>query len=266
MKELIKNFLAEHGYNMVALPRADIAPLMLLCMEGDHLESLESSLSLLFEQDVAPLPLPSTPTAPLVGQATLNFELKTGLDFLSGIFQKLKLDDSKLKLDANSNRAYHVSFSFEKVNEEKVGLLDLDNFLTGAIPLDKEFRTYMNRLKKSELFVITSTLRSGSFKIQIEDSNGQELALDVALQETGEISATINRHKQSGFSIESPEGVELVFGFKAVQILFDKGKWFDFWKPKEARFRIRSQEGVVLRGEEEFQVMCFPIFPTAIDY
>lgn len=254
MEQLVKNVLASQGYNMVALPRADIEPLLLLSRENSHLSSLDSPLGLLFEPDMAPLPLPATDTADITGQKTFEFGLKAGFHFLDGIFRNIGLNSSKLRVKADGEQSYKVAFSFEQVTERKVGLLDLDNFLTGAIPLEKEFRTYAVRLKKSELYVITSVLGSTAFFLRVEDANGQSLDLDTTLQGAAEANVAINRSKNNGFTISHQDGPPLIFAFKAVQVLYDKARWFEFWKPREAGFRIRNQEGVVLKGAADFPV------------
>ncbi len=254
MEQLIKNVLAELGYNSVALPRSDIQPLELLSRENGHLSPLNSPLELLFEADAAPLPLPAPGTPDIIGRKTFEFGLKAGFSFLDGLFRKIGLDGSKLQAQADGGHSYKVAFSFEEIAEEKVGLLDLDNFLTGAIPREKEFRTYMERLKKSELYVITSVLASSTFFLKIEDANGRSLDLETTLQGAAEAKVAVNRSKNNGFSIFREEGPPLVFAFKAVQILYDKARWFEFWKAGEARFRIKNQEGLTLKGISDFPV------------
>lgn len=258
MSQLLKNLLADQGYNMIALPRAGIQPLLLLCRDGDHLTSLDSPLDAFFEADIKPLPFFDTKTAPFSGQKMLKFDLKSNLNFLGGLFRQFQMDDSKLKAEAGSGHAYTVDFAFEQVKEDKVGLLDLDNYLTGAIPLEQEFRTYAERLRKSELFVVTSVLKSGAFSIEIQDETGRHLDLDARIEEAASGKLHIDRNKNNGFTISNQGGPELAFAFKAAQILYDKASWFEFWKPKEARFRIKDQQGPVLRGAADFPVQLLP--------
>lgn len=258
MSQLIKNLLADQGYNMIALPRTGIHPLLLLCREGNHLSSLDSPLEAFFEADRAPLPSSNTKTAPFSGQKMLKFDLKSNLNFLSGLFQQFHLNDSKLKAEAGSGRTYTVDFAFEQVKEDKVGLLDLDNYLTGAIPLEQEFRTYAERLRKSELYVVTSVLKSAAFSIEIQDETGRHLDLDARIEDAAGGKLSIDRNKNNGFTIAHRDGPELAFAFKAVQILYEKAAWFEFWKPKDVRFRIKDQQGPVLRGAADFPVQLLP--------
>ena len=160
MKGSNDNFLAPYGYNLVVLPRTDLVPLTLLCQEGDHLESLHGTLDLLFEPDLAPLPLPVASIADVEGQKKMAYEFKTGLSFLDELLQRLGLSKGVVKVEAGGSSSLQVSFAFQEVSEKKIGLLDLDNFLSGAIPREGDFRTYAERLINSELFVITSTLKA----------------------------------------------------------------------------------------------------------
>jgi len=258
MSQLIKNLLADQGYNIIALPKEGIQPLLLLSKEGDHLSSLESPMEAFFEADMAPLPSFNTATAPISGKKMLEFDLKTNFGFLSSLFQKFGLDDSQLKVRASAAHTYKVNFAFEQVKEDKVGLLDLDNFLTGAIPLEKDFRTYAERLRRSELYVVTAVLKSAAFSIDVTDETGHQLALDAMFQNVAGGKLSIDRNKNNGFTIAHHAGPELAFAFKAAQILYDKAAWFEFWKPKEARFRIKDQQGLVLRGEEDFPIQLLP--------
>src|ERR1700759_834145 len=42
MSKLLKNLLADYGYNVVALPKEDIKPLQLLCKDGDGVIALDA--------------------------------------------------------------------------------------------------------------------------------------------------------------------------------------------------------------------------------
>lgn len=254
MIPIIKNVYQDLGYNLVALPKTSITPLNLLCKEGDHLSSLECPLEVLFEPDMAPIPSYNTVVADFAGQKIFEFDLRANIGFLNGIFQRFNLDDSNVQLKADSSRKYKVEFSFDQVREDKVSSLDLDNYITGAIPLEKEFRTYIKHLYGSDLFVITSVLKSNTFSINITDESDRKLELDAELKGLNDSNVRISRTKNDGFTISRQNGPELVFAFKAVQILYDKPSLFNFWDRKKAKPRIKNQEGLVLRGEADFPV------------
>ena len=248
------DFLQDQGYNMVALPKPDIAPLQLLSQEGAHVSSLESSLQELFIADVAPVPatIADTEVPNLQGQKALTMGAKTGLNFLGNILKSLNLGG--LKTQSDFNDADKIVFSFENVKEDKIKLLALDNFISGSIPDEKQFKTYTDRLKNSELFVISAVLKCNAFSIEVLDQNNQKIDIESSLKGIIEGKADFERNKDNSFKIAHQSEKNLVFAFKAVQILYDKTQWFEFWKKEQTKFTIKNQEGLVLKSEDAFPV------------
>lgn len=246
---MFKNVLAETGYSTVALPRAGITPLQLLVKDKKTLISLEGSIDLLFEADIAPKPILDNVVASFNGQKALELDTTAGLNFLSGIFEALKIQGASLKADATFDKAHKFTFSFVDVREDKVNLLDLDNFISGAIPSKDGFNTYMEKLLDSDLYVISHVLKCKTFAIDITDENNQKIDAEAAFSKLGEGTFKIERNVDNGFHlIPDASGLEMVFGFKAQRIIYDKPKWFEFWKKEEAKFKIEAQEGMILRG------------------
>ena len=264
MNRYLKNELAKQGYNTIALPKEDIHPLLLLYREKGYLKSLGAPLQVLFEPDEAPLVLPQTGVANLQGNDAFEFDAGLGLDFLSAVFKLMKLNQSTLQANLGGNRAVGLSFKFEDVREEKVGELDLDNFLSGAIPLEGEFRTFGEKLKDSELYVITEVLRSNGFTIQLAKGGNGGFNLGTAVEKLAEGNTKIKRNSAESLTI-SQEDADLAFAFKAVKILYDQKAWWQFWKKKDAGFRIRNQEGQVMRSVEDFPVDYLKAEEVAVD-
>lgn len=262
-----KEVLEDIGYNTIALPRTEVKPLTLLSRKGSVVQSLDMEVGALFEADAMPLMKPTSEVADITQSDMFEFSADAGLNFLSAIFKYFKLDDSKLEAAVNANKSANVSCKFESVIEEKVSLGDLDNFLTGAIPLENKFRTYMEKLKNSELLVITSVLRSSKFSIAANSSGGGGLSLDAAVAKMGEGNTKIDR-KNSDEMVISHEGEDsLAFAFKAVKIIYDQKSWWEFWSSKEAGFKIESEEGIVLRdvGGESISVEVLPTLDELVN-
>lgn len=261
----MKNFLKEAGYSVIAHPRAGIHPLDLLSKEGDHLEAVESPLGVLFEPDVAPAPPVQNTASSISGSRVLEIDLKSNFSLLSGLFQKFGAAGGKVNLKAGISSGVKARFSFEKVFEEKISLPDLDNFLTGAIPLEGEFRTYQKRLQNSELYVITHVLKSSAFSIQFTDEVDRGVDVNAVLETTGEAGLSFGNRKDNRLTLESEGDIPLAFAFKAVQVLYDKAVWWDLWKTHEAGFRIKNVQGPTLLGEEDFPAQPLPPSDLPID-
>ena len=180
------------------------------------------------------------------------------VSFLSNLFKAFGLNSSKLdgNLSLHFGKAVHISF--ENIIEEKISHLDLDNFLTGAIPKADDFRTYTEKLLDSELYVITQVLKSKSFTLSLEKDNSQKAHLDAALEELATANASIDRRKENEIVIATQGEAAMAFAFKAVRIIYNKQSWFKFWDKKQAGFTIKNQEGLTLRHAEDFPVDALP--------
>ncbi len=248
MIQFQQNLLKGYGYDTIALPKEDIHPLLLLARAGDSVSSLDWPLQNLFKPDLAPLVLPKRKVSAIHADRMFTFDAGLGLDFLSAIFQFFNLDDSQLTAGIKANRNLTLSCSFQEVTEEKVAPPDIDHFLTGAIPLENEFRTYEKKLKDSELYVITEVLRASTFKIEMLQSADAGFNLDVALAKLAEGKTHLERQNERSYVITNDSESDLAFGFKAFKIIYDKASWWQFWKADDAGFRLKREQGAVMRS------------------
>ena len=107
MSKILKNFLADYGYNAVALPKSDIRPLLLLCKDGENVSPLESPITTLFAPgDMAPPTLiTGTVTGEVAASASLSFDSETGISVLGWLLDKLKMGKLDAKVGLDSNRS-----------------------------------------------------------------------------------------------------------------------------------------------------------------
>src|SRR5579863_814063 len=105
MNKIVRNFLADYGYNVIALPKADITPLTLLSEESGSVSSLDSPITDLFPQAQAPLPelTKDVQASAVEGAASVKYEADSGISVLDWLLAKLHLGklDGKLTLDGN---------------------------------------------------------------------------------------------------------------------------------------------------------------------
>lgn len=251
MAKAIKNLLADYGYNIVALPKAGIRPLQLLYRNGDSLGSLDSSLYKFFTTgDKAPPELQmDNETASIEGATAVKFDAKAGVSVLDWLLDKLNMGKlaGKLALDAG----HTVTISYQQVREDKVDLLDLDNYISESQPSKTQFNSYRKMLENSELYVINAVLKSTAITLAVTDSNGQHLDMEATVKGIVDASVDVTRNKNNSISLTHAGAEPVVFGFKAQQIIYEPSSWWQFWKKEEARFRIRDQQGEVLKGEDE---------------
>ena len=84
MAKVLKNLLSDYGYNLVALPKEDIAPLMLLYKNGNSVSAVESTVDKLFKLENAPLPVITKDKAvtSIDGSAAVVFDAEGGISML----------------------------------------------------------------------------------------------------------------------------------------------------------------------------------------
>jgi hypothetical protein len=254
MSKFIQNHLADKGYELIALPKADIAPLQLLIQQQKALSAYGDSLLALFEPDEAGLPVRQTATADFAGGQLLSADASAGIKLLSGLFSALKLNGSKLEASLSSAAGLELSFSYTDITEEKVSRMALDNFIAGAIPQKASFQRSLELLKDGELYVITSVLKSAKVEVSLSSAKSTAAELVTAVEGIADLNAQLKRAGSHGFSLSAPAGQPLAFAFQAAKILYDKPRWFQFWNRKEAGFRIKDQSGMVLKAPEDFPI------------
>lgn len=253
--EMLNEFFKNKGYNVVAVPKSKIKPLELLAKEGRNLTALGNKLDVMFEPDEAPLPrLFRNSTIPdMQGKSTFEMNIESGFNLFEGLLNTLKL--GKLEGASKFNNTDKILFTFDDIKEDGIkGFLDLDNYISGSIPVENKFRAYEKKLKDSELFTITSVLKCKNFTVKVIDKDHKNVSTNVEVKEIASGSADLRRTQDNAFKISYKGEDSLVFAFKAVQIIYDRPKWFQFWKKEEAGFRIKAQTGFTLMSEEDFPV------------
>lgn len=250
---VMKQFLEDKGYNVVALPKTSIKPLMLLEKNGKELSNLGNKVEKLFEEDEAPLPVVElNETVPdLEGQSELTFGGKAGFVFLSGLLSKWNLGNAYSKAEFSDTDK--VVFSFKNVLEDRVsGMLDLDAFIAGSIPKVDKFRSMKKRLEGSKLFIITATLKCNEFSIKVVDKNNKNISGSLKVDNAAATTAEIKHDEDTSLNIKYKGDENMVIGVKAVQILCENRGFFS--RGCNKGFSIKSQVGMVVKSEEDFPV------------
>src|SRR5690349_12644653 len=154
MAKVLKNLLSDYGYNLVALPKADIAPLLLLYKKPDSLGSLDSQLKKLFGTGNKSYPSTTkdVEVSDIEGSAVVTFDAGAGVSMLDWLLGKLNM--GKLSAQTKFDGGNEVTISYQNVKEDKVDLLDLDNYISESIPQTEKLNTYKEKLEDGELYVI----------------------------------------------------------------------------------------------------------------
>ncbi|MDT0687019.1 gasdermin [Autumnicola psychrophila] len=252
MSKVLKNALSQYGYNLVALPKEGIVPLLLLYKNKKDVSSSGNNLDKLFAIADSPPPIVSenNTTLSLQQNSTVSFDGKAGINILDWLLHKLKM--GKLSGEFNMNHINSLEISYQNVLEDHVSLLELDNFISGSEPEVEQFNTFKEKLKDSELYVINSLLKSNSFSISALNGNGQKVDLEATIKGIVDADVNIERSKKDHVVLEHKNATPIVFAFKAQRIIYDHKKWWQFFKKGDAKFRIKDEQDVVLKGDSDF--------------
>lgn len=213
------------GYNIVRLPKADIRPMQLLYSNGDNLERLGAVTKLLSAGDNIQVPQTSqdTPAANINGSRTGEMKIGLGLSLLGTVIGAM--GGSSLGLDLQYKQAKSAVFEFQNVLEDKVEVVDLDQYL-GDADINPASVYVGKLLEADKLYITTATIKSTKFVFEAKDSNGNGVKLDVPAVQ-GIVSTNIKVETESAVNSKlTYEGkIPLVFGFQAVQVFYDQGKY-----------------------------------------
>lgn len=266
MAKVLKNILSEYGYNLVALPKEDISPLMLLYKNNQGVSAVESTVDKLFAIADAPLPVISknNNVTSIDGGASVVFDGEGGVSMLDWLLKTLKMGNFSAKTEID--RTNKVKITYENVKEDKVDLLSLDSFVSGSDPVEGKFNSFKEKLKDSELYVINSVLKSNSFSIAVEDAAGVKVDIEATVKGIVDANVDISRNKNNEITLKHTNtDTFIVFAFKAQQIKYDQKKWWQLFKKNDAKFRLKDQQGVVLRSEDKIKTQPLEMGVVEVD-
>lgn len=220
------NALKSFGYNIVRLPKPDLQPLQLLSRTGDNLERLGPMTKLFVTKAPVPAISAGVPVAPINGSRTSDLKIGLGLSVLGNIIGAM--GGSTLGLDVHYDKATSATFEFQDVTEDRCDILDLDQYL-GTADINPANVFVSKLLDADQIYVLTAVIKSTKFTFDAKGSTGVDLDLKVpVIQEAIGGNVTVAAGAASTSQIVYEGKLPLAFGFQAVQLFFDKGKYTAF--------------------------------------
>lgn len=216
-------YLNKLGFNVVKVPRSDIAPLHVLGRDDGQLDDL-GQLSSIWTSSI---PEPKATFADAVnvnGTSTDDLKLSIGLDILGSILGAMGAQAPKLS--AGYSKAKKLQFTFVNVQIERVAPLEVGKYLAhGDLDSSSPFAPFFFDHDK-EAYVITEVMKSKSVKVTAKDDSGAKINVDLPnIKQIVGVNVGVET-ASSGSSELTYEGKELLgFGFKAYGIAFAKGVW-----------------------------------------
>src|SRR5271157_2505813 len=216
--------LKDVGYNVVRLPRADIAPLQILARKRSNLDPL-GSVDKLIVGVAAPRPNLDEPITTVKGQVTRTsmLDANLGLGFLGSIIAGMS--GKSIGLTAGYKNTASLTIEFLDGRRDSISIDELDRFLTAG-RVDPGSR-YLSRLIQSDgIYVVTATIKSKKILVNAKHSDGTTAAADIPLIESalaGKVKVDSQGDSSSGLVYEGEK--PLVFGFQATRIRFKGGQY-----------------------------------------
>jgi hypothetical protein len=226
-------YLKTYGYSVLRLPRRDFQPLQILASQGKDLVPLGDLATVMVGDGTIPLPTvrPNVEAATINGQRSSDLSVGVGLNILGGVIGAM--GGGNLGLDASYSNAKSVAFEFSNVLMDDIAIAKLDQFLATA-DINRASKHVSELLDADDIYVITATIKSAKFTISAKQKSGTNLAVDVPTIQGvvgGKVKVTAGSEATGLISYEGTE--PLVFGFQAVRLFYDGGKYSSF-KPLEA--------------------------------
>ncbi len=216
------NMLKDIGYLPLRLPRADVAPLQLLNLEGKNL-SLLGDLDDAMDTGSVPLPpikADITTAGQIQGTRSETVKLSLGLDILGNLLGALT--GSKLDVSAGFNKAATLTFEVGDVTVSCVSIIVLDKYLNTA-RIDSAAKQIQELMQEGQCAVTTAVARSKKYVVCAQDENGVDIKVDVPVIK-GIASGNV------GVSTTGKDNIKVVFegtspvtfGVQAAQLRFDE--------------------------------------------
>lgn len=232
--------LKTFGYCIVRLPRTDIRPLQILVKQGHNLERLGELSTLLVSGNHIALPTVSQDVVAsnIIGAQSGNLKIGVGLSLLANIIGAM--GGSKLGLDTEYKQAKSAAFEFHEVLEDRIEIARLDQYLADA-DVSPFSRYVATLLEADDIFITTAVIKSRIFTLEAkkDDQTGLELNIPQLQQVVG-ANVEVGTHNSIASKITYKGAMPLIFGFQAVRIYYDDGKYTAFKPLKAGSVGMRS--------------------------
>jgi len=222
------SLLESYGYCIIRLPKADVKPLQILLKQGKDLDRIGELTTLLQNGSTIPLPqiIENVSAANISGQRTGNLKIGIGVSLLSGILSAM--GGLSVGLETKYRQARTLAFEFHDVLEDRVEIAKIDQYLADA-DLNPFSRYLSVLLEADQLYITTATIKSHKFTVEAKKSDGGTLALSIPeIQNTVGGNVKVSSQLDTTSRITYEGNTSLVFGFRAIQLFYNQGRYTAF--------------------------------------
>lgn len=212
------------GYVTVRVPRANLRPLQVF-EKTDKRLVYRGELTSLFTSNTSALPQISAdePMTSVNGKRSSEQKIGVGISILGNIIGAL--GGSKLGLDAGFKNASSGVFEFQNVFSNSVEPFQLEEYLVGA-DINPSLPASAKLLEADKLYVVTAVVKSNKFGFEVKSSSSPNFKIDIpVIQKIVGGSVNVERSSGSATKVSFEGSQKLVFGVKAMQMVYSDGKF-----------------------------------------
>ncbi|WP_263373022.1 gasdermin [Granulicella aggregans] len=214
--------LNDLGYNVIKVPRTDIAPLDLLAHDASSPQLRKIGTISTFWKTAAPIPVPGPPSAAssLNNTHSNKLELGFGLDLLKGALAVFGASAPSLDLSHTSARS--LQFNYTGVTTVSIDTGLIGDYLTeGTLNVGNPETKHRFLDEGSQVYIITEVIRSTSITVTATDDQGNGVSLsapEINGIVGGNVSVKPSSATNSAITFESATTPPTAanFGFKAM--------------------------------------------------
>ncbi|HYV92299.1 MAG TPA: hypothetical protein VE978_10965 [Chitinophagales bacterium] len=244
-----ENVLRKKGYLLLVNPEVRVQPLELLLKGKGFIERQYSAMEELFRpNNIAPPVASDDVSAGDLIEGTTDLDLGASLNF-SWANAILKCFGAKgAQASAALNMKRTARFSFQDAKANHIGLVALTKYLKDS-NFDYDNDTFTDHLKNSDLYVITSILKTNSFSIEWLSESSVQTHGEIGDEKTLGIKQDFNFNKDTTDKLVYDKPEPITFAVKAHRILFERQGLFN----KKTIFKLEpADDQEVVRSDESF--------------
>lgn len=234
------------GYCLLNMPTNQVQPLSLLTLQGKKLANTTSmTLSNIFIDSEEALPLASEDYLVSSGinkSVSVELSIDSHLSLLEGLLKFLKLS-AIFKLEKKNSVTVHmIDARRNSVREDQV-----DAFINGA-KLNSKTPTFIETLKKNELFVITDILKCKKYSIENTAEKTAGGNIEGAAAGKTDAGAGFHASKKNEDSSVNEGDEYITIAVRAYRIKYVKDE-----TTGQESYRIRKDEEIkIIKDDEDF--------------